>query len=44
MTIQVVPSHHGVPIRLTEDRWQHILEKRPQFAGRQADILGHCEV
>lgn len=27
----VVHSHNGVPIRLTEERWQHILTRHPEM-------------
>lgn len=32
-------SVNGVPIRLTEERWQHILSARDELAGYHEDCL-----
>ena len=32
-------SKNGVPIRLTEERWQHIINARAEFAGLRAEVL-----
>lgn len=37
--LRVVTSVHGVPIRLTEERWSHILEQHPELGNYQALIL-----
>jgi hypothetical protein len=34
-----VRSVNGVPIRLTEERWLHIVEARDELADRSADVL-----
>ncbi len=34
-----VHSVNGVPIRLTEERWLHIVEARDELADRSADVL-----
>ncbi len=34
-------SVHGVPIRLTPERWMHIIEARDELAGRMDEVL-HC--
>ena len=35
----VVQSRNGVTIRLTDERWHHILERHPELAGRREDVL-----
>jgi hypothetical protein len=35
----IVYSRRGVPIRLTGERWQHILERHPEMAGFQEQVL-----
>jgi hypothetical protein len=34
-----VRSVHGVPIRLTEERWKHIVEARDELEDRREDVL-----
>jgi hypothetical protein len=34
-----VRSVNGVPIRLTEERWQHITEARDELVDRSEDVL-----
>jgi hypothetical protein len=34
-----VDSVNGVPIRLTEERWRHIVEARDELEGREEDVL-----
>ena len=41
--LQVVTSVNGVPIRLTEERWSHILEQHPELEGYQPLILTTVE-
>ena len=35
----VVPSRNGVPIRLTEERWQHILYRHREMNTQQVRVL-----
>ena len=35
-----VPSVGGVPIRLTDERWAHIVENRDDLAGLLQEVLG----
>ena len=35
----VVMSKHGVPIRLTDERWVHITEEHSELAGLRAEVL-----
>jgi hypothetical protein len=35
----IVRSLAGVPIRLTDERWQHIELRHPELAGRVQDVL-----
>ena len=39
MTITVV-SRSGVPIRLTDERWAHIVEEHAELAGMRQEVLG----
>lgn len=32
-------SRHGVPIRLTDERWVHIVEEHSELAGMRQDVL-----
>ncbi len=32
-------SKNNIPIRLTEERWAHIVEEHCELAGRRLDIL-----
>jgi len=36
-------SQHGVPIRLTEERWFHIVENHDDLAGHYDDVLNVVE-
>lgn len=40
---QVAWSTNGVPVRLTAERWMHIVEARDELAGRVPDILDTIE-
>lgn len=35
----VVPSKGGVPIRLTSERWAHIVEEHNELAGMRLEVL-----
>ena len=35
----VVMSRTGMPLRLTDERWQHIVSGHPEMAGRRAQTL-----
>lgn len=37
--MEEVLSVNGVPIRLTEERWQHIVEARDELIDRWEDVL-----
>ena len=37
--METAVSVHGVPIRLTAERWLHIVENRDELAGRLHDVL-----
>jgi hypothetical protein len=37
--MEIVKSKNGVPIRLTEERWLHIVENHGDLAGYYDDIL-----
>ena len=37
--IDTVVSKHGVPIRLTDERWAHITEEHAELAGLRPDVL-----
>ena len=39
MIIGVCHSVNGVPIRLTEERWEHILDSHPELASYRETIL-----
>jgi hypothetical protein len=34
-----VHSHNGVPIRLTEERWQHIVHRHPDMKAQHERVL-----
>ena len=36
----IVQSVHGVPVRLTTERWMHIVEHHDDLAGHYHDVLG----
>jgi hypothetical protein len=35
----IVHSHNGVPVRLTEERWQHIVHRHPEMGDQRDRIL-----
>ena len=35
----VVRSRDGIPIRLTEERWQHIVHRHPEMTGQRERVL-----
>lgn len=37
--MEIAHSVNDVPIRLTPERWQHIVENRDELAGRMDDVL-----
>lgn len=37
--MEIVRSHDGVPLRLTDERWKHIGENHPEVAGMRSEIL-----
>ena len=37
--MDIVSSKNGVPIRLTEERWFHIIENHDDLAGHYDDVL-----
>jgi len=37
--MDVVKSHNGIPVRLTEERWFHIVENHDDLAGYYDDVL-----
>lgn len=37
--IDTVISKHGVPIRLTDERWAHIVEEHAELAGLRQEVL-----
>ncbi|HKI99431.1 MAG TPA: hypothetical protein VKB51_13240 [bacterium] len=37
--IETVISKHGVPIRLTDERWAHITEEHGELAGLRQEVL-----
>ena len=37
--MQIVTSVNGVPIRLTAERWMHIVEARDELGGRAHEVL-----
>jgi hypothetical protein len=39
MSLQTAISRNGVPIRLTDERWQHIIEEHAELAGMQEEVL-----
>jgi len=39
LTVDVVTSKSGVPIRLPEERWLHITEEHSEMAGYYSDVL-----
>lgn len=41
--ITTVLSRNGVPIRLTDERWTHIMEEHGELAGLRAEVLHTVE-
>lgn len=39
----MVNSVHGVPIRLTDERWEHITEEHTELAGLKLEVLETVE-
>lgn len=37
--LEIVQSHAGVPIRLTDERWQHLSGNHPEVADMRQEIL-----
>lgn len=37
--VDLVLSKHGVPIRLTDERWSHITEEHCELAGLRSEVL-----
>lgn len=37
--IEIVPSKNNVPIRLTDERWAHIVEEHCELAGLRMEVL-----
>lgn len=35
----VVHSRNGVPVRLTEERWRHIVDRHPEMEGQREKVL-----
>jgi hypothetical protein len=43
MILEVVYSVVGVPIRLTEERWEHIVDRHPHMTSYYEDVLEAVE-
>lgn len=43
MILGTAESINGVPIRLTAERWEHILDARPYLHGYEHDVLDAIE-
>lgn len=43
MAMEIADSVNGVPIRLTDERWEHIVERHPDMAGYYDDCLDVIE-
>lgn len=39
MILGIADSVNGVPIRLTEERWEHILDRKPNMASFTETVL-----
>ncbi len=35
----IVRSRSGVPVRLTEERWRHIVDQHPEMKGQRGKVL-----
>ena len=42
--MDVAISRNGVPIRLTEERWFHVVETHDEMAGRYDEVLSAIEM
>ena len=43
MILGIADSVNGVPIRLTDERWEHILDRRPNMASLVETVLAAVE-
>ena len=43
MILRIADSVNGVPIRLTDERWEHILDSHPELASYRETILDAVE-
>ena len=43
MILAIVNSINGVPIRLTEERWEHVVDQRPHMASYIELVLAAVE-
>ena len=43
MAADVIKSVNGVPIRLTDERWVHIIENHDDMAGHRDDVIAVLE-
>jgi hypothetical protein len=43
MILDIADSVNGVPIRLTDERWEHILDSHPELAAYREAILDAVE-
>jgi hypothetical protein len=43
MILGIAESINGVPIRLTEERWEHILDSHPELASYRETLLDAVE-
>ena len=43
MILGIANSVNGVPIRLTDERWEHILESHPELASYRETVLDTVE-
>ena len=41
--MEIAKSKDGIPVRLSEERWIHIVESHDDLAGYYDDILGIVE-
>jgi hypothetical protein len=39
MSDEIAISRHGVPIRLTDERWLHIIEEHAELADQRQEVL-----
>jgi len=38
--VLIVKSRNGVPVRLTDERWNHIVGRHPEMASQRDRVLG----